>query len=203
VNRLVRVLTVAGLLAVGGVAIATAPSDDTIVAPFLVRGEIGKPIGSRLATVVVSDVGVARELDLSYAYDPDFGEPAPDTASAGVWIVVSLDVTATYTSIDFGNAEVRIAGVRYRASTVLPDPDLPTFAFDPGVTVRGSIVFELPADAVRSAGAARADLVFLPRLVPALDTVATVRVDLRTLPVDDVAVVEGAHAVDGRAGRDG
>ena len=145
-NRLVRVLTVAGLLAVGGVAIATAPSDDTIVAPFLVRGEIGKPIGSRLATVVVSDVGVARELDLSYAYDPDFGEPAPDTASAGVWIVVSLDVTATYTSIDFGNAEVRIAGVRYRASTVLPDPDLPTFAFDPGVTVRGSIVFELPAD---------------------------------------------------------
>jgi hypothetical protein len=203
VNRLTASLTVVGLLAVGGVAVATAPSDDTIVAPFLVRGEPGEPIASRLATVVVNDVAVARELDLSYAYDPDFGEPAPDTRSAGVWIVVSLDVTATHKSIELGNSEVRIDGVRYRASTVLPDPDLPSFAFDPGVTVRGSIVFELPAAAVRSAAASDADLVFLPRLVPALDTVPTLRVDLRAIHVDAVAVVDEARAVDSTDGAHG
>ena len=202
-SRLTRALATVALLAAGGVAIATAPTDDTIVAPFLERGEVGEPIESRLATVLVDEVSVARELDLSYAEGALFGAPVPDTRSAGVWVVVSLDVTATYRGIDLGSSEVRIDGVRYRASTVLPDPDLQSFAFDPGVTVRGSIAFELPASAVRSPAASRAELVFLPRAVPSLDSVPTVRVDLRALPVDDVAEVEGARAVDPAEGAGG
>lgn len=198
-NRLAKSLTAVALLAAGGLAIATAPTDDTIVAPFLVRGEVGSRIDSRLATVVARDVTLARELDIDYGYNQMFDEVAPDTSSDGVWVVVDLDITTTYVAADFGNAEVRIGSVRYRASTILPDQDLQSFSFDPGITVRGSIVFELPESALREAAASDALIVLVPRLSPVLDTVPTIAVDLRALPVDDIAVIAEAGAVDAPA----
>ena len=198
-NRVAKSLTVVALLAAGGVAIATAPTDDTIVAPFLVRGDVGSRIDSRLATVVARDVTLARELDIDYGFDQMFDEVAPDSSSDGVWVVVDLDITTTYVAADFGNAEVRIGPVRYRASTILPDQDLQSFSFDPGITVRGSIVFELPASALRGAAASDALIVLAPRLSPVLDTVPTITVDLRALPVDDIAVIAEAGVVDSRA----
>lgn len=188
-RRWVAGLGIAALLVGSALAVATAPNDDGVIAPFPVHGAIGDPVSSRTLTVTVHGVRLADALVVKY-------RDIPTIETNGVWVVVDATTMALLDTAGLGNIELRIGDTRYRVSDALPAPTPLQLNFGADVPQRGMLVFELPSEALDQPAAARAELYFLPRLDSSLDTVPVIGVDLSGLEVlpsiriDEVAVVD-------------
>ncbi|MDQ2697755.1 MAG: DUF4352 domain-containing protein [Actinomycetota bacterium] len=179
-------LAAGGLVIVASVAVATAPQSGTIADPFVRTGEVGDVVHARKFDVEVVGVRLAEELDLDY----------DDTtlATDGLWIVVDVIVTSNLDAVQLVYSEVRIAGVGYR-TTALPYPSVDFTTFGAGIPVRGSLVFEVPKDAVSGVGADTARVRFQTGISVQLDDVPEVFVDLASLDVERSAIIDEAFVL--------
>lgn len=184
------------LLLAAGVAVASAPDADQIVAPFRVDGAVGDDVYSRTMVVRVDDVSLAQQVDAAYATSTSSdGGPL---STEGVWVVVDTTVSSRIGSLTLNRVEMLIGDVRYRVYGSLPDPALTLLPYGAGVPMSGPLIFELPAGALEDPGAADADILFLPSIEAQLDTVADIRVDLTALPIERRVTLDEARVVDAR-----
>lgn len=176
-------------LAGSAVLVAGAPDNEDITAPFLQQGGLGDTVSGRTLTVVVEKVRLTRYLDVKY-------NDAGDTSTKGVWVVVDTVLTARLGTLVLGEAELRIDGVRYAVSDILPAPTSLQLSYGPDVPQRGSLVFEVPESALASPGAAHAAIAFLTTSDPRLDSFPVVVVDLTGLAVSDRERIDERTVVD-------
>jgi hypothetical protein len=192
VNRLRVIAAVVALLAIAGLAVGTAPTtDDDVVAPFTVRGELGDTIETRVLTVSALEVTRASSLDVRYF--EGLGSYPEQLDTDANWIVVTVRLTATIAPVSLNNARLRIGETEFRASEFLPRPSLDDFLAGPGIAVLGTVAFEVPDAALADAAADRAELSFPTQFSTQLDEIATVELDLSGL--DSVADYRVAKAV--------
>lgn len=189
--RWVAGIGIAALLVGSALAVATAPDEDGVIAPFPVRGAVDDTVTSRTLTVTVHGVQLAESLVVKY-------RDIPTIETNGVWVVVDTTAMALLDTASLGNAELRIGDIRYRVSDVLPPPTPLQLNFGAGVPQRGMLVFELPRAAVGAPAAARAELYFLPRLDSSLDSVPVVGLDLTGLDVRTSIRIDEVTVVDAR-----
>lgn len=184
----------AALVALAGtvVAVATAPDNAAVTAVFPVRGGIGDTLEARQLTVTVTGIRLAKSL--SVGYSSNLG----DTATDGVWVIVDADVTPRLGTLVLQTSTVTIDGVAYQASDILPFPAFDSQPYGAGIQMHGSLVFELPAAAIKGDGARHAEISFVYSFDPALDTIPTATVDLSGLPVDDRADVAAPYVLDAK-----
>ena len=183
-NRVVSWLGAAMLLVIAGVAVATAPQEGTLAAPFRVVGEPGDVITTRSLTVEVKEVRIARELDLPY--------DSSGIRTGGVWVIVDAVITPSLGTVSTTYAGLVIGDVTYRVES-LPYPSLERIPYGAGVPVRGSLAFEVPESALN--GADRAEVWVNTKNNLQLDSVAVVIIDLSAVPVDSRAIIDGAFVV--------
>lgn len=182
---------VGALLVASALAVATAPDNDGVIAPFPVQGAIGEPVSSRTLVVTVNSVRLADRLVVDY-------RDVPDIDTDGVWLVVDATATAQFETESLSHIELQVDDVHYRVADVLPAPTPLQLNYGAGVPQRGLLVFELPLSALNAPGAARASLLFLPRLDSDLDSVPVVGVDLTGLDVAGSIRVDRVAVVDSR-----
>ena len=181
----------AGLaLAAAAVAVGTAPDSDRIVEPFLVTAEVGEVATGRLLSAEVSGVTLARTIVVKYRQD------AAPINTDGVWVVVDATVTPQLDILTLTSAQLRIGNVHYGVSSLLPEPTMLTQGYGAGIPQRGDLVFEIPRSALDAPGATSASIVFLPVVLPRLDTVPAIVVDLTRLEVGDTARIDPVVVVD-------
>lgn len=171
-------------------AVATAPDNARITAPFAVRGSIGDTLVARELAATVTGVRAARQLKVGYSSN------AGSTATDGVWVIVDADVTPRLGTVVLEYSTLTIDGVDYQASDILPNPSLISLPYGSDITMHGSLVFEIPKAALASGAAARASVTFNHGFELALDSVPVVAVDLSKLDVQARAVIEGTYVVD-------
>ena len=188
-RRWVAGLAVGALLAGSAIAVATAPDNDAVVAPFLIAGRIGEPMSGRVLTVTVNSVELADVLQVRY-------RDVPDLETSGVWVVVDATVTARLDTEVLSNSELDIGGVRYRVSDALPAPTPLQLSYGADVPQRSTLVFEIPRSALEAAGASRASVVFLHRTDAQLDSVPVVVVDLSSLDIQRSARIDEVWVID-------
>lgn len=188
-RRWVAGLAVGALLAGSAIAVATAPDNDAVVAPFLIAGRIGEPMSGRVLTVTVNSVELADVLQVRY-------RDVPDLETSGVWVVVDATVTARLDTEVLSNSELDIGGVRYRVSDALPAPTPLQLSYGADVPQRSTLVFEIPRSALEAAGASRASVVFLHRTDAQLDSVPVVVVDLASLDIQRSARIDEVWVID-------
>lgn len=132
------VLIIAALAA--GRAVTTAFEGDTrLDEPYLVAGELRKPVSLRYADVTATGV------DGSTVVSPNLG-----MTTTGVWLVVPLKIVTKgepaqvrYAAVEDARGRVFVAnGTRSQFSPGLSQPGVPRYA---------SVLVELPADAVPGA----------------------------------------------------
>lgn len=187
--RWVGGLAVGALLVASALAVATAPDNAAVIAPFAITGPAGEPVSSRTLTVTVNGVALTESLLVKYR-----DLPAIDTD--GVWVVVDTTISANLGTEGLGYVELWIGDVHYRVADVLPPPTPLQLTYGAGVPQRGSLVFELPREALDAPGAARATVVFLPRLDSSLDSAPVIGIDLTgidvrpSIRIEEVAVVD-------------
>lgn len=183
---------VAAVLALAGTvaAVATAPDTDAITAVFPVRGGLGDSMTARQLSATVTAVRVVKSLKIGYS------SAAGSTATDGVWVVVDADVTPRLGTLVLGNSTVTIDGIAYRASDILPAPSLASLPYGAGVPMHGTLVFELPASALKSPGAKHAEIAFVPSIDSRLDSVPTATVDLSGASVDARAVIDAPYVLE-------
>jgi hypothetical protein len=194
VTRTVRAVLAAGILALGIVAVATAPNGTAVLEPFAAyAGPDGIADGRRVSAQVL-DVRLAERITPDYGFD----EPSYDTT--GVWVVVECVVTARedYTALDY--VELEIGERVFRTIDILPAPNLTVLPYGAGVPMRGALVFEVPESALTEAGASGAHIVFNTSVDNRLDSLAVAVVDLSALTVEPEALVGAAHVPDGDDG---
>jgi len=181
VNRGLGWLTAAGLLVVGGIAVATAPQPGTIADPFLIRGSIGELVSARTLAVEIDGIRITHELELEY--------DESSLGTDGLWVIVDLTVIPQLASQNLSYSTLQIGERRYRMQD-LPYPAMTGLYYGAGVPMHGSIAFEVPADAVASAAASTADVFVQIQFDPQLDDVAVVTVDLRSVEPSPSAVID-------------
>ena len=187
--RWVAGIAIGALLVGSALAVATAPDNDGVIAPFPVYGALGDSVSGRTLTVTVNSVELTDSLLVKY-------RDIPAITTGGVWVVVDATTTARLAPAGLTHMELHIGDISYQVADVLPAPTPLQLNYGPGVPQRGSLVFEVPRSALDAAGAARASLVFLPQLDSSLDSVPVVVVDLTGLDVkpsiriEEIAVVE-------------
>ena len=187
--RWVGGLSAAALLAVSAVAVATAPDNAAVTAPFPISGPMGEAVTARALVVTVHSVELTEKLDVDYRDIPAIG-------TDGVWVVVDTTIESRLGLLGLSYAELWIDDVHYRVSDALPAPTPLLVTWGSGVPQRGSLVFELPRDALDAGGASRASIVFLHRLDASLDSVPVVAVDLTTLDVSPSVTLAEPKPVD-------
>jgi hypothetical protein len=172
----VRALVLALVLAAGAAAVQrTAPSEEDQVAPFVETADVGAWGQARTVAARVEEVALADEVT--------DGEWTGTTD--GVWVVVTATAETTLgpATVD---ASLRLGGRRYAASDRAEDA-LGTATLQPGLPVRGVVVFEVPAEVLRDHGA-DARVRFATQTDPRLDSLVEVPVDLAGL--DPAPLVE-------------
>jgi hypothetical protein len=189
VNRALTGLVAAGLLVIGGIAVATAPQPGTIADPFLVRGGVGDLVSGRAIDVEVDGIRVTHELDLEYD-DSRLG-------TEGLWVIVDLTVIPQLASQNLTYTTLQIGDRRYRMED-LPYPAMTGLYYGAEVPVRGSIAFEVPAEAVASGAASTAELFVRVEFEAQLDDIPVVTLDLRSAEpsrseIIDEPIVEGVR----------
>lgn len=189
--RWVGGLAIGALLVGSALAVATAPDNDGVIAPFPVHGSIGEPVSSRTLIVTVNGVQLADSLVVKY-------RDIPTITTDGVWLVVDATTEARLTTEGLSNIELRVGDIRYRVADVLPPSTPLQLNYGAGVPQRGFFVFELPLSALDAPAAARASLEFLPRLDSSLDSVPVIGVDLTGLEVERSIRIEEVAVVDNR-----
>ena len=170
-----------GLVVVASVAVATAPQSGRLADPFVRTGMQGEVVHARTLDVEVTGVRAAEQLNLVYNESR--------LSTDGVWIIVDMIVTANVDVAPLGLTELRINGVAY-GTQGLPYPDLTFTSYGPGVPVKGSLVFEVPASALEEGGLDAARVYFQRSISAQLDDVAEVIVDLTDLQVARTEIID-------------
>ncbi|TPW76054.1 DUF4352 domain-containing protein [Schumannella soli] len=171
-KRGVRIAASLAGLAIAMIAAATAPQDGTdIAAPFLVRGVEGDVLTTRLLTTRLDGIELADALE-----QDAYSSPRIDTE--GQWLVVHLTVQTRQSTEGLSAARLLLDGREY-GNYIGADDDLARIQNGPGIATSGTLVFELPADALRGAGAGHAELRLQTQVAPTLDDVPTYTLDLR------------------------
>lgn len=189
-GRLRRVLLALGAVAIGAVAVASAPETEDIVAPFAVRGEAGERVDARVLGAEVTGVRTAEQIAVAN------WSTSTSLDTEGVWLLVDATVTVWQERQGLSYAAVRIGGSSYRTFGALPGSSLVGYPFDPGVAVSGSLVFELPREALELAVRKGLDVEFAASIDPRLDTVPVVHVDGRDVTVEPLVPVQPAAVED-------
>ena len=191
-GRGIRTALLVLALVLSGVAVATAPDNDTIVGAIPTTAAIGDEAATRQFAATVNEVRLADALDISYG-DGGFRVVNTVLPSDGVWVVVDLSLTARYSSVLLQYSELHIGGIVYRASNLLPSPAVSESRAGPGIEVRGPLAFEIPTDIAESDAAAHAVIVLQAELNPQVEGVTHHPVDLGALERDPTAVLSGAR----------
>jgi hypothetical protein len=161
-----------GLLLLAFGVTYSSPSQDERQQPFGVTAEIGREAASEHHILTIHDVRLAREVEL----DGWRG------TTSGIWLVVDATVEARVERIGL-DAELLFGGSRY-ASSARPGTDtLDGKVGDPGFPETGSMLIELPADAVDRAGSRSTVLRVGPGGDSRLDSLVELRIDLTALDV--------------------
>ena len=171
-NRLATVATIVGLLAAGAFIVGTAPDEDEVVEPFAIAGEFGEPVVSPNYEITITDVRLATTITADYALTP------LEARTSGTWVVVDAEVLPIANGFTFSYAELRIGEYSYRVSDLVPSSSLTSYLYQPGVPVRGSFAFEVPASALELARNAGASVVFSERVAPILESEPVIPLDL-------------------------
>ncbi|MGV8885131.1 MAG: hypothetical protein ACOH1T_06025 [Microbacteriaceae bacterium] len=195
-RRILSSVVVVLALVVSGFAVATAPDNDAVTGPIATTATVGEKAATPEFETELHGVRLADTLDVSYGAN-DFSFPITELPSDGVWVVADLTLTSRFDTVLLQNSEIRIAGVSYRTSALLPLPTVSSSRFGPGLPVRGPIVFELPRSVVESDAARFAVIEFKTKLTPQLEGVTTYPVDLTSLNHDKTAVLGGASIAEG------
>jgi hypothetical protein len=172
-TRLTRALVGVAAVAVGVLAVGTAPNGASVVDPFAVRAGQGETAQSRTLEARVLDV---RTGDLLVADD---GTEAVRLPTDAVWIVVDVELTARLGRLALDQADLEVGSVQYRVSSIADDAELLVMPYGAGVPMRGSLVFEVPATVLEH-GSAR--LVLHTAIDDRLDSVPVIALDLRGAP---------------------
>jgi hypothetical protein len=132
----VRLGIAAAALIVAGVAINTAPPENSWLEPISIAGQLEREsVGRNIAATVHN----ARAADEVIAAD---GEPIP---TDGVWIVVELSVRAVVDERAAGlhGVELHTGGIQYSPSDRVRET-LDRGPLEVGIDSMGVLVFELP-----------------------------------------------------------
>ncbi len=138
------------------------PDSTRVYGPFDVHGRFGGAVSGRALRVTVDDVRSARGVQGSARWTM----PPPITA-AGTWVVVRATVSAELEST-LPSARLRVGPNTYRPSDRFPGYTLGD-RVDPGITQRGSWVFDVPTGLFDPPGADPFELLVWPGLDERLD----------------------------------
>ena len=122
------------------------PDSTDVYGPFDVPGRFGAETSGRALVVTVDNVQLAPMVQPSTRWSNP-----PPVSAAGRWVVVRASVSATRQSV-LPNAELRVGPNTYRPSDRFPSYTLSGRA-DPGITQRGSWVFDVPPELFDPPGA--------------------------------------------------
>jgi len=173
-RRSLRIAASLAALAVAMIAAATAPKNgNDIAAPFDVRGVEGDVLSTRLLLTRLDGVEIAERLSQD-------GYPPQQIGTSGRWLIVHLTVQTRRSTESLSSSRLLLDGREYANYIGITD-DLARIQNGPGIATRGTIAFELPADALSGDAAAHAELRLQTRVAPTLDDVAVYTVDLREL----------------------
>lgn len=173
---------------VGAVMVAAAlalsllvPTEEQLQSPYVTRiPAVGDRVELRTFTAQVTDVRLAERVQT----DEWTG------TTDGVWLVVDLEFSRTLTRGGI-RGTLRIGDVRYRTSERPDYASIDAATALPGLPVAGTLVIELPVDAVRAPGADDAVLRLGTDADAFLDDVAELHIDLTELEtVRSVTILE-------------
>ena len=187
-----RVIATA-LVVLGGFAVATAPDSAVITKTFDVPALIGESTQSRWGSVDVASVSLSPELVLD---DPAGFPPSTERReSAGLWVVIDVTVTSRQDSVSLGGSRLEVGELQFSSVETIT-PSLASFSVGPGVPVSGTVVFEIPADALEADSARMAIVRLAPSVFTrALDDEFVTIVDLRSAPMRDSITVAPAEII--------
>ena len=194
-RRILAPLAVIGALAIGSLAVGTAPDSTRISQPFDVTGDVGDRITTRLLEVEVAKVSAGPRIVLSYG--ALFGTTNPSYTSEGMWVVIDLTATTATESLVISGTTLEIGDFVY-SPTPLPSPAIDAFTVGSDVPVSGQLVFEVPTALFESDSAEHARLTVAPPFTARLDEVAVVELSLhdatqKTAITIDPAFVRGGE----------
>lgn len=162
----------AAVLLVLAFAVArTEPGEGVSFAPFVSRVEQGQLGEGRDVQAVVDRALLADEVEL--------GSWTGETT--GVWLVVDARM-ATTESPGLAAAELRVGDRMWRPSTRPSSGALQLTPLAAGLPMRGSLVFELPAELLEEPDAARAVLRLATDTDSRLQSVVELELDLAAMP---------------------
>lgn len=167
----------AGLVVVAILLSVAQPTEELQLSPYASTiSDFDTPYDARTFTVAVSSVRLADRLQID-------GRQA---RTPGVWLVIDGEFARR---LDSGgmSAQLTIGRVSYAMSERMDIDGLGTVPSQPGLVMAGSVVFELPEEALTAAGAGAAVVRFAASTDPQLDSALDLRLDLGD--VDRVAEV--------------
>lgn len=183
-RRIATITIVAAALAATVVVYGITPHDDDIVAPFVVRGQVGDELTGRTVSATVTGVRLASSFDLS-----EIGEEwtGPTT---GTWVVVDADASAVEDPGSLVRVTLTIGDDTFTASERLRSETLQSARLRPGILTRGSLLFEVSDKALASAEASHAEIGINASFQSVLDSKLVIEVDLRQLVAERGASFE-------------
>lgn len=187
VRRIVTIAAVAVMIAIAGLAVATAPDSERITEPFYTSGSPGETVQTRLLDVRVDDVSAASRIEV--VGGGSFGEPDPVYGSEGVWVVVDVTATSATDSLVLAGSILTVDGLSYSAFA-LPAPRIESFTVGSGVPVAGTLVFELPTAVFEDARDAR--LTLKGNFSMPLEQIAVIELPLAGTEIAPTVVIEPA-----------
>lgn len=160
----------AALVVAAGLVSGVTPSQDSLVDPFLIRGDSADTVTSRMLIATVSG---ASFVDRVVSADGEW-------EAEGNWLVVELAVSAARTEVDaeIPLATLHIDGLVFHASERAPKSLLNT-RLHVGTDTVGTLAFELPEGLRGGVGELRLTHEYL---TPELDDVITITVPLDGAP---------------------
>jgi hypothetical protein len=133
-RRAATALAVVVAVAAAAVVWQNLPTPTDVFGPFEVRGEAGTPTTGRAVAATVTDVQVTPEVN--------------STKPAGIWVVVSMAIEGVVDTA-LAHGELVVGPNTYTPSDVFMLDSL--FAqINPGITLRGSWVFDVEPSLVAS-----------------------------------------------------
>ncbi len=162
------------LVVVAGALTAATPTDDSLDAPFALRGSFGETVTSRTLVVTASEATFADAVQ----------GPDPEWSAEGNWLVVTLAASAPTTEVDAAVqlASLAVDGRVFHASE-RPSASLQGTALRVGLETVGTLAFELPVDLDDGTAELRLTTSYY---TPELDDLVTISFDLADVPRADI-----------------
>jgi hypothetical protein len=186
---MVSLAIVIAALAATIVVYGITPHDDDIVAPFVVRGQIGDELTGRTVSATVTGVRLASSFDLQ-AIGENWTGP-----TTGTWVVVDAAAAAVDEPGPLVRVTLTIGDDTFTASERLGSATLQSARLRPGILTRGSLIFEVSGEALASDDASHAEIGINASLQSVLDSRLVIEVDLRQLVAEDGVSFEAPEDV--------